>query len=598
MNFIKRSEKDFTMSFKEIEYKVNVFNKDTKTLDQKTIINKASGQCKSGQITAIMGPSGSGKTSLLNFITDRIEFPKDSVHTGKLYINSEEIEFNKIPFFSSYVMQDDVLFDVLTPYESLTFACRLRKIVSADKVEECVNMLINDLQISGCKNTLIGNSYNKGISGGEKKRTSIGVELISNPNILFLDEPTSGLDSQTSLKIISLLKRVAQEKNTMVCCTIHQPSSNIFGLFDQLIIIEKGNIIYKDSPQNIGTYFSSIGKPLNKLSNPADSFMRVLEENANENKDLNYFINKYQPLKEETVKNIDKFLETTKEGNNLEQKITNSAGFCEATCILSGRALKNVVRNPAMLRMRIGFTFVISFFVSSVFWKLKPDKFEGIYGRIGFFLFVVINIFMTQVMGTILSFPVERSVFIREYSTRMYSIGSYYVSKNLIETPFLVFFTAILVTIIYFTAGLRKDGAEHFFIYFAITIIHALSAQSLGYVLGTLFSDIGVALQTVNILVMPFVLFAGTLISERTMPDWLGWIRYISPLKYSIEIVTTNEFKNNDLIKFEGGTWQGLLDNFGYKLGIGYCFLIMILANIALRFIAFMFLKLMIKKAG
>lgn len=354
MEYLKKYEEDFNLTFKDISYDIKIKNNRLKEQENKIILNNVNGQFKSGEITAIMGPSGSGKTSLLNFITNRINFSSLTHHSGSIFINSEEISFETLSDYSSYVMQDDVLFNVLTPYECLKIAIRLKKLVSDEYIEDCIYKFMEDLQILGCKDTIIGDAEVKGISGGERKRTSIGIELISNPSILFLDEPTSGLDSQTSRIIITLLKKIAIEKNIIVACTIHQPSSNIFSLFDKLIILERGNTIYNDFPINITNYFLNINRPLKLLANPADSFMRVIEENTNNNiaEEKDYFINCFHSKIEDIKKRIDKDISSSKKGINIETKNSDSANFIESVSILSYRAWLNFLRNPKMLKQK------------------------------------------------------------------------------------------------------------------------------------------------------------------------------------------------------------------------------------------------------
>ena len=596
MDFLERNKNDFTFTFKNIHYEVELLNKETNEYYTKNIIADTTSQGKSGEIMAIMGPSGSGKTSLLNFITNRVEFGSNSKHSGSLYINSEEISFEDIPNYSAYVMQDDVLFDILTPYESIWYSCKLRKIVEDDKIEECVQGMINDLQLTGCKDTFIGSHMMKGVSGGERKRTSIGIEMISNPEILFLDEPTSGLDSQTSYQIISLLKRIAKEKNILVVCTIHQPSSNIFNMFDKLLIVEKGNMIYNDTPTNIVPYFESVKKPINPHVNPADGFMRILEENSMGDKP-SYFIDTYQEEVKRNEKAVEEYLRSTKVGNNIHSKNTKAADYFEASLILSKRAFQNVVRNPMILRMRFGFNILMSFFISSVFWKLDKDNSIGMYGRVGLFFFIAVNVFMSVVMGTILSFPIERAVFIREYSSKLYTIASYYTAKNIVETPVILIINTILFTICYFTAGMRLVSAKYFFIWYGVLLLHTLCAQSLGYALGTMFSDINAAMSSANIIVMPFILFAGTLINEESMPRFLFWIKYLSPLKYAIETLSRNELQDNSEITYLGGGNE-FLDTLNFELTTGTCIGILAGMIFLYRIMAYIFLKLLVRKAG
>jgi len=194
-----------------------------------------------------------------------------------------------------------------------------------------------------------------------------------------------------------------------------------------------------------------------------------------------------------------------------------------------------------------------------------------------------------------LSFPIERAVFIREYSSKMYGVASYYLAKNLIETPFIVFFATVQTTITYFTTGLRGDEAKYFFIYLAAYIMHSLCAQSMGYAIGTLFTNISEAMIMVNVIVLPLLLFAGTLINESSMPVWLFWIKFLSPMKYVNEIANTNQFRDNPSITYDNGNFLSTLN---YTLGMTNCFIISACMIVGLRLLGVVFLRLMVRKTG
>lgn len=140
-------------------------------------------------------------------------------------------------------MQDDILLATFTPREAFMFSANLRLRISPEERKEKVEAILKQLGLTRCANTYIGNNIIRGISGGERKRTSIGVELLTNPSLIFLDEPTTGLDSTTSLNTIQLLKKMALAGRTVIS-TIHQPSSEIYNEFDRLILLVRGNIIY------------------------------------------------------------------------------------------------------------------------------------------------------------------------------------------------------------------------------------------------------------------------------------------------------------------------------------------------------------------
>lgn len=599
MQFLKKHTDSFILSFQDVFYEVELKDKLKNERQRKTLINNVSGYMHSNQITAIMGPSGSGKTSLLNYLTGIIDFPQSSTTGGKLYFNSTEVQFENTSSYTGYVMQDDCLWEILTPYECFYYAARLRKLVENNKTQDFVDCLLKDLQLYACKDTIIGNHENKGVSGGERKRTSIGVELISNPAILLLDEPTSGLDSQTSLKIITLLRKIASEKNMMIICTIHQPSSNIFNLFDKLMVLEKGSLIYTGLPSKINAYFEELGRPLSNLANPADSFMRTLVEN-NMGDTPTYFIDHYNhKIKLSIEMDINTMLEK-KSSCYIDRKSMTSAGFCEATVVLSSRALKNVFRNPAMLKIRFMYSLMFAFVCSSVFWQLEKTTVNGVNGRLGFFFDNSISTFMTHIFATILSFPAERPVFIREYSAKMYTCSSYFLSKNLVETPLVCLITLTYLIIIYFTVGLRLDSGSHVFIFYGAYLLQALCAQSLGYFIGCFFQSINSATTGINVLILPFTMFAGSIINEDSMPRWLFWVKYFSPMKYATEIGNRNEFEGNNEIslKNETITSDQIIATMNYEVGLTNCFVILASMVIIYRIIGFILLKRMIKKTG
>lgn len=141
------------------------------------------------------------------------------------------------------MQQDDILVETMTPRSSLDFAAKLRTNLTDFERKEKVDLILHRLGLSGCQNTLIGGIAVKGLSGGERKRTSIGYELITEPNLMLLDEPTSGLDSSTALRIIQLMRKEAS-RGMSVICTIHQPSSQILQEFDRVILLSEGHTVF------------------------------------------------------------------------------------------------------------------------------------------------------------------------------------------------------------------------------------------------------------------------------------------------------------------------------------------------------------------
>lgn len=233
----------------------------------RTVLSGVSGVVRPGELLAMLGPSGSGKTTLLTALGGRLP--------GK---TSGSITYNGQPFSSSvkrkigFVTQDDVLYPHLTVLETLTYAAMLRlpkNLTHEEKVEQA-ELIIIELGLTRCRNSIVGGPLIRGVSGGERKRVSIGQEMLVNPSLLLLDEPTSGLDSTTALRIIATLKGLARGGRSVVT-TIHQPSSRLYWMFDKVMVLSDGCPIYSGQSGRVMEYLASIGYvPGFNLMNPAD----------------------------------------------------------------------------------------------------------------------------------------------------------------------------------------------------------------------------------------------------------------------------------------------------------------------------------------
>lgn len=164
---------------------------------------------------------------------------------GKIHGNDFEYGYDNFGDFANYVMQEDVLLQSLTVRETLEYVAALKLTIPYEERKERIVELVNNLKLEKCIDTLVGGTLLKGVSGGERKRTSIAFELISNPSVIILDEPTSGLDSLTAYIICSYLQKLSKRDNKTVIMTIHQPNSEIFNLFDRLILLVGGRGVYQ-----------------------------------------------------------------------------------------------------------------------------------------------------------------------------------------------------------------------------------------------------------------------------------------------------------------------------------------------------------------
>lgn len=248
------------------------------------ILKGISGKVQSGEALAIIGSSGAGKTTLLNLLSGKIE-SKNLKFSGDILLNGCHIDRNKFKSISAYVTQDDILEDSMTPTEILMFTAKLKLNLSTEETEQTVFKMMKDLNLMRCKDTPVGNHMIRGVSGGERKRTSIGVELISDPRIIFLDEPTTGLDAFNAYEIIDLLRQIAST-GRIVIFTIHQPSSEILDLLDKLCIMALGTTVYFGVASKCFNAFEAFKMPVPFNYNPFEHFLETTTQQAVSNEDV------------------------------------------------------------------------------------------------------------------------------------------------------------------------------------------------------------------------------------------------------------------------------------------------------------------------
>ncbi|BAS83581.1 Os03g0282100 [Oryza sativa Japonica Group] len=232
------------------------------------LLDGVSGEAREGEIMAVLGASGAGKTTLIDALADRIQ--RDSLR-GAVTLNGEPLGGRMLKVISAYVMQDDLLYPMLTVAETLMYSAefRLPRSLSASKKATRVQELIDQLGLRAAANTIIGDEGRRGVSGGERRRVSIGIDIIHDPIILFLDEPTSGLDSTSAFMVVKVLQGIAKS-GSVVIMSIHQPSYRIIGLIDRLMFLSRGRTVYYGPPASLPLFFSEFGHPIPDGQNPVE----------------------------------------------------------------------------------------------------------------------------------------------------------------------------------------------------------------------------------------------------------------------------------------------------------------------------------------
>ena len=339
---------------------------------RKKILKGVSGEVRPGRLCAIMGPSGAGKSTLLNCLAGRISGKNV---TGTIMVNGRKVDPVKFRRRIAYVMQEDSLFATATVKEAFTFSARLRLPASTTAAErsQVVEDMLEKLMLRKCENTMVGNIMIRGVSGGEKKRTAIGVELISNPTVLFLDEPTSGLDSYAAHTVVTILKGLARGGRTIIT-TIHQPSSEVFSIFDDVLLIADGETIYHDAVKGMVPYFAGRGHACPSLYNPADFVMFLMQTASKDaRKALAAQWNKaaaeeYQALADRSAKGGGGGGSETGGSGGFGDDAAPRPGCCTQMWYLGIRELRNTVRDKGSLIANTGGTLFLFLVVAAVFY--------------------------------------------------------------------------------------------------------------------------------------------------------------------------------------------------------------------------------------
>jgi ABC-type multidrug transport system ATPase subunit len=519
----------------------------------KPIIKNLTGCFLPGKMTAIMGASGAGKTTLLKAIAGE---GARGVLTGELQVNGHNVDTDTIRRESGFVFQDDLIMATMTVREAITFSARLRlppAMPLAEKVTR-VEQVIQLLHLDNCADTIIGSALTKGgISGGERKRVAIGMELITNPSILFLDEPTTGLDTYTAYSVVNTLHHLADSGRTIVA-TIHQPSSDIFHLFDNLIVLSQGHIVYQGPAQDLVSFAAELDLHCDNYVNPADFlFMQILNspENLVGDTDQDSFQAQRLSLLATQYKastGCQQYLEhnmTRYTGLpfDLNKKI-HAPNMLEQMWVIGMRNFRNVARNPMGMRAKLFQAIFMGAVVAAIFYNLKTNQ-SSTQDRIGSLFFMAMTM-MNGAFSILALFGQERLIVEREQALGLYSTAVYFIPKVLTELPQNLLGPVLQGTIVFFALGYNRTYvttvAEKYFFFIVTVVLTANTGNGLGIFIASIFPDLRITLVAAPPMILPLMIFSGFFINTASVPVYLMWIKYLSPMFYAFQAYCHNEF--------------------------------------------------------
>ncbi|XAR70745.1 hypothetical protein NMG60_11027720 [Bertholletia excelsa] len=565
-----------TLKFKEVVYKVRLEKKGfcygaTSGSGDKTILNGVTGMVCPGEILAMLGPSGSGKTTLLTALGGRL--------TGKL---SGKITYNGQPFSGSikrrtgFVAQYDVLYPHLTVNETLLFTALLRLPNSLSRHEKVqhVDRVIIELGLNRCRNSMIGGPLVRGISGGEKKRVSIGQEMLINPSLLLLDEPTSGLDSTTAQRIMTIIKRLASGGRTVIT-TIHQPSSRLYHMFDKVVLLSEGCPIYYGPASTALEYFSSIGFSTSITINPADLLLDlangIAPDYGHTNEQVDITEQEKKSTRDTLISAYDKNISTRLEDefcsldlnnySNTKDASTRNHAKSDQWCtnwwhqfkVLLLRGLRER-HYDAFNRLRI-FQVMSVAVLGGLLWWHTPTSHIGDRTAMLFFFSVFWGFY--PLYNAVFTFPQERTMLIKERSSGMYRLSSYFLARTIGDLPLELALPTAFTCIIYWMGGLKPNPIT-FILSLLVVLYNVLVAQSLGLAFGAILMDVKKATTLASVTTLVFLIAGGYYIQQ--IPPFIVWLKYLSYSYYCYKLLLGVQYNEDDYYECTKGVYCRVAD--------------------------------------
>lgn len=548
-----------TLKFEEVVYKVRLTYQGSwtccsgqepgKSISEKTILNGVTGLVCPGEILAMLGPSGSGKTTLLNALGCRLAKNRLS---GK-------ITYNGLPFSSTikrkigFVAQDDVMYPHLTVSETLIFTALLRlpkTLSKAEKVQHAEHVMA-ELGLTRVAHSVIGGPYLRGVSGGEKKRVSIGQEMLVNPSLLLLDEPTSGLDSTNAQRIMTTLKRLAGGGRTIVT-TIHQPASRLYHMFDKVVLLSEGCPIYHGKASDALGYFDAIGFTSPLSVNPADLLLDLangIAPNSKQNpEEWRSMAEEQKAVREKLISAYDKNIATRlkaelcglamdhSNSNYSHNKVTmKKEQWCNSWwgqfSVLLRRGVKER-RHEAFNKLRIFQVLSVATLGGLLWWHTPTSHIQD---RTSLLFFFSVFWGFYPLYNAVFTFPQERSMLIKERSSGMYRLSTYFLARTAADLPMELALPTAFVIIIYWMGGLDPNLLT-FFLSLLVVLYSVLVAQSLGLAIGAiLIDDIKQATTLASVTTLVFLIAGGYYVQQ--IPAFIVWLKYLSYSFYCYKLL-------------------------------------------------------------
>ncbi|KAL4180885.1 hypothetical protein AMTRI_Chr12g234600 [Amborella trichopoda] len=556
--------KPLALAFKEIKYFVDMpaeMKAHGEEQDRLQLLQGVSGSFRPGLLTCLMGVRGAGKTSLMDVLA---EHKTGGYIEGSISISGYSKKQETFARISGYCEQNDIHSPNLTVHESLLFSAwlRLPADVQSHTRKAFVEEVMELVELNNLREALVGVPGVNGLSTEQRKRLTIGVELIANPSIIFMDEPTSGVDARAAAIVMRTVRNTVDTGRTVVC-TIHQPSIDICESFDELFLMKRGGQVIYAGPlgtnsQQLTDYFQSIeGVPeITSGYNPA-TWMLEVTSIASENGLQVDFANIYanSPLYERNMALIEELSKPTPGSQDLHFETQFSQPFMVQAVACLWKQHWSYWRNPQYNAVRFFFTLVAALLFGSIFWDMgsKIEQQQDFLNAMGSMFSEVLFLGVNNASSVQSVVDIERSVFYRERAAGMFSALPYALGQVLVELPYVFVQTAVYGVVVYCMIGFDFTLAKFlwflFFMFFTFLYYTYYGMMTVALTPNATFASIlSSAFYGV------WMLFTGFLLPRTSIPGWWRWYYWGCPITWTLYGLMVSQFGNvtKQLLTAEG----------------------------------------------
>ncbi len=529
----------------------------------------------SGELLAIMGGSGTGKTTLLSILNGSL-IPQE----GHITINGHDITEQKAKDLIGFVPQDDLLIEELTVYQNLYYTAKLCfASLSEEEIDRRVMKILKDLGLDATKDMKVGSAINKYISGGQRKRLNIALELIREPAVLFLDEPTSGLSSADTEKVINLLKEQTY-KGKLVVVNIHQPSSDVYKLFDRLWLLDKGGYpVFDGNPIDAITYFKSAANyadagtsacPTCGNVNP-EIVLNIIDEKAISNTGETSDARKMTPQEwhELYLKKQPAFSQP--DISEVPASDLKKPGKLSQFLIFLRRNFKTKITNIQYLCIALLEAPILAIICALLTRYAPPEGYTVMDNKnlVSYFFMAVIVATFIGMSGSAEEIIKDRALLKREKFLQL-SYGSYIWSKIIFMAG-----VSLIQTFLFILVGNSIMGLGLFGTWWLVLFATAFLANLTGLILSQCLSSIVSIYISIPILLIPQILLCGLVVSfsDLTPKSTTGNVPFIGdliPSRWSYEALAVTSFTDNKYEKPFFKLDKARQENQFYNLGFLY----------------------------